>query len=163
MKKFVTGTRNFWTIYLIMMKGVTALANLGVRRASVWRGIGKINSSAFGARISPSSPALYFSSSSSVSRNPTALFTWGTGSVGQLGHERFKLTKTDWGMGATEYVQALPRRVVPSKEIASISCGNTYSLGLTYGGHVLGWGQGFAGADSQSNTPVPLDISAGKY
>ena len=100
-----------------------------------------------------------FSSSSSSSERQTAVFTWGLGTMGQLGHEKFPLTKSSF-LGTENYFQDTPRRLVRSKQYTAISCGNSYTLGLTESGEIFGWGKGFAGEDSQSNTPVKIDTSA---
>jgi len=66
-------------------------------------------------------------------------------------------------LGTENYFQDAPRRLVKSKQYTALSCGNSYTLGLTDAGLVYGWGRGFAGEDSESLVPVPIDISAVTY
>ena len=95
--------------------------------------------------------------SASSARQGTAVFGWGDGTAGQLGHERFAVTSTWKG---DHYTQEEPRRLVKSKHYTALACGRGFSLGLTAAGDIFGWGQGFAGKDSQSNVPQPIDTSA---
>jgi len=97
--------------------------------------------------------------SHSAARCGTAVFGWGDGTLGQLGHERFVKTSTWKG---DHYTQEDPRRLVKSKHYAALACGRGFSLGLTEAGDVFGWGHGFAGKESQSNVPLPIDTSATK-
>ena len=97
--------------------------------------------------------------SASASPGATAVFTWGLGTNGQLGHGKFSLT-----MGMTEqyYLQEEPRKLLKSKRFAQVAVGEQFMLGLTHEGDVYGWGSGFAaGAAAQSNEPVPLVFPAG--
>eukprot|EP00605_Chrysophyceae_sp_TOSAG23-4_P002468 GSChrysophyteH1.ASY1.ANO1.2727.1 assembled CDS len=98
-------------------------------------------------------------SSTSIKEAQTAVFTWGVGTSGQLGHERFKLQQSWKG---DSYIQEEPRRLLKSKTYTALACGREFSLGLTGSGDIYGWGRGFAGKDSQSNIPLPLDMSAVK-
>ena len=86
----------------------------------------------------------------------TAVFSWGMGTDGQLGHQNFSLT-TDV-LGGDNYIQLEPRRMVKSKRFSEVACGDSFSLGLTESGDIFGWGRGFAGDDSQSNVPVPINL-----
>ena len=42
-----------------------------------------------------------------------------------------------------------------------MACGELFSLGLTDDGDLFGWGAGYEGEDTQSNTPVPLTLPEG--
>ncbi len=109
--------------------------------------------------ISPLKAAAYSTSSIFRNANQTAVFTWGEGTLGQLGHERFAITQS-WN--GDHYIQHDPRRLVKSKGYTSLAIGKEYTLGLTDSGDVYGWGKGFAGVDAQSNIPLPINFSAAK-
>lgn len=98
-------------------------------------------------------------SGSSATCSSTAVFTWGTGTGGQLGHERFAITKSWRG---ESYTQVEPRRLVKSKQYTQLACGTDFMLGLTGSGDVFAWGTNFAGEGSASMTPIQLDTSAVK-
>jgi alpha-tubulin suppressor-like RCC1 family protein len=48
--------------------------------------------------------------------------------------------------------------MVKSKRFTEVALGETFSIGLTDTGHLMGWGKGFAGEESQSNVPVPIPL-----
>ena len=102
----------------------------------------------------------------STNASETALYTWGNGSLGALGHAKFELTP---GFLEESYIQEEPRRLVKSKQYRQVACGENCTLALTDTGHLFGWGQGFLGPDSKSKEPqiFPGDqtytsIAAGK-
>lgn len=95
----------------------------------------------------------------SVRGKQTAVFSWGIGSEGQLGHQNF--TVTTRVLGGENYIQMEPRRMVKSKRFSNVACGDSFSLGLTNAGELFGWGKGFAGEESQSNVPVPITLPSG--
>jgi len=99
------------------------------------------------ARSTAATAAARRKSSSAVE---TAVYTWGVGSGGQLGHAKFELEP---GFIEESYVQAEPRRLVKSKQYRSLAMAETFTLALTETGHLCGWGQGFLGTDSASKEP----------
>lgn len=96
---------------------------------------------------------------SSMRGKQTAVFSWGMGTDGQLGHQNFSLTSDV--LGGENYIQLEPRRMVKSKRFSEVACGDSFSLGLTDNGDIFGWGRGFAGDDSQSNVPVSIALPSG--
>lgn len=80
-----------------------------------------------------------------------ALYTWGVGTEGQLGHEKFH--KSDTLMGQS-YVQDEPRRLLKSKSFVKVAIGGEYTLGLNETGHLFGWGTVLQSL--KSNTPQLL-------
>lgn len=108
-----------------------------------------------------SSAKLQLSRLSQVTRGKqTAVFSWGIGTGGQLGHKNFQVV-TQSAFEGENYVQLQPRRMVKSKRFKEVACGELFSLGLTQDGDLLGWGTGYEGEDSQANTPVPLMLPEG--
>lgn len=85
----------------------------------------------------------------------TALYTWGTGTDGQLGHSKFQIG----GILSESYIQSEPRRLIKSKGFTTVAIGGTYTLALNETGQLFGWGDMF-GKD-KSNTPhaVPTDTT----
>lgn len=102
-----------------------------------------------------------FASGPVLAERSTAVFNWGMGTQGQLGHEKIALVKAGF-LGTENYFQDAPRRLVRSKQYTELSCGNSYTLGLTDTGEVHGWGKGFSGDDSESLVPVAIDMSAAR-
>lgn len=102
------------------------------------------------------------SQSQRLSHSTTAVFTWGVGTEGQLGHGKFALTP---GMFDQSYVQADPRKLLKSKKFGQLAIGEKFTLGLTHDGDVFGWGQDFMGpvedgassssSSSSSSSPPP--------
>jgi alpha-tubulin suppressor-like RCC1 family protein len=62
------------------------------------------------------------------------------------------------------YNQDEPRKLVRSKRFSQIAIGGTFTIGLTHGGELLGWGTDFInyGKNEMSNEPVLIDIAGGK-
>lgn len=80
----------------------------------------------------------------------TAVYTWGVGSGGQLGHAKFELEP---GFIEESYVQEEPRRLVKSKQFRTLAIAEAFTLALSDTGHLFGWGQGFLGPNSASKEP----------
>ena len=102
----------------------------------------------------------------SSNANETALYTWGNGSLGALGHAKFEMAP---GFLDDKYIQEEPRRLVKSKQYVKVACGENFTLALTDAGHLYGWGQGFLDAESKSREPqifpgqtLYTSIAAGK-
>ena len=90
----------------------------------------------------------------------TAVFTWGVGTEGQLGHGKFNLTP---GMFDQSYVQEDPRKLLKSKKFGQVAIGDKFMLGLTHDGDVFGWGQDFMGpveAAGSSSSSAAASASA---
>lgn len=103
-------------------------------------------------------PALAAFLSTSTSRlTSTAVFTWGVGTEGQLGHQKFQLTTQSMFEGQS-YIQEEPRKLIKSKKFTQLAIGERFTLGLSQTGEIYGWGAGFLGSESASNEPVVLPL-----
>lgn len=92
---------------------------------------------------------------SSSNAPPSAVFSWGVGTDGQLGHAKFQLTSKSVFDGGS-YVQDEPRKLLRSSKFSQLAVAEHFTLGLSKSGEVYGWGKGFLGADSSSTEPVLL-------
>lgn len=70
-----------------------------------------------------------------------ALFTWGVGSDGQMGHSKFHSENTV--LGGKVYIQEEPRRLIRSKSFVSVAIGGTYTLAVNDSGNLFGFGDIF--------------------
>lgn len=77
---------------------------------------------------------------STVVETPTAVYSWGLGTNGQLGHAKFEATSASFLSTTNDYVQKEPRRLVKSKSLKKFSCGDDYTIALTATGGLMGWG-----------------------
>jgi alpha-tubulin suppressor-like RCC1 family protein len=83
----------------------------------------------------------------------TALYTWGTGTDGQLGHSKFQLE----GILSESYVQTEPRRLIKSKGFTTVAIGGTYTLALNETGHLFAWGDMFGKVKNNTPHALPTD------
>ena len=55
------------------------------------------------------------------------------------------------------YIQEEPRKLVRSKRFSDVAIGDGYTLGLTHGGELFGWGKNFLkGCDSRE--PILINV-----
>lgn len=80
----------------------------------------------------------------------TVVYSWGTGSDGQLGYMEKLQTQTNFTGDVV--LQQEPRRMKNSKRFRSISVGGKFSLGISHDRHLFGWGTGFLESVTK---PVP--------
>jgi alpha-tubulin suppressor-like RCC1 family protein len=77
----------------------------------------------------------------SSNTTPSVLYSWGVGTNGQLGHEKFRLEEEFMGKSYTQYT---PRRMLKSKQFHQVAVGNNCSFGIDSNtGNLYGWGQGY--------------------
>ena len=76
----------------------------------------------------------------SSSQQQTAVYSWGLGTNGQLGHAKFEATSASILSTTNDYIQKVPRRLIKSKYLKKLSCGYDFSFGLTSSGELMGWG-----------------------
>ena len=93
-----------------------------------------------------------------------ALYTWGVGTGGQLGHAKFPVERSV--LGEDYYNQAEPRRLLKSTSYNLVAVGSTYTLAITETGHLFGWGNRFGKTQSLVPQIFPADrtythVSAG--
>jgi alpha-tubulin suppressor-like RCC1 family protein len=89
----------------------------------------------------------------------TAVYSWGLGTNGQLGHAVIKKQTNNVTSLADEYVQKEPRRMVKSRQFKALSCGKDFTLGLTHTGELLGWGNLSQVGVNNKQVLVPTAIS----
>ncbi len=98
--------------------------------------------------------------SSGVVYGQQAVFNWGVGTDGQLGHKKIKIEEgggVGWWVANQEnpqYIQRTPRRLVKSKHFETLAIGSKFTLAVNSTGDLYGWGKGFAGEKSSSKEPV---------
>ena len=80
---------------------------------------------------------IHYRTHSNAMKTCTALYTWGVGTDGQLGHLKFQTTESMMG---ESYVQEEPRRLLKSKTYTQVAIGGDYTLALNETGHLFGWG-----------------------
>jgi hypothetical protein len=91
-----------------------------------------------------------------------AVFNWGIGTDGQLGHKKIRLEEgggVGWWVANQEnpqYIQRTPRRMLKSKQFVHLAIGGTFTLAINETGDLFGWGKGFAGEKSESKEPVMI-------
>eukprot|EP01035_Chromulina_nebulosa_P020110 gene20110-26110_t len=96
-----------------------------------------------------------------------AVFTWGVGGDGQLGHP-FEMKQSFSLFGkTTEFIVNEPRRLLRSKKFTSLAIGKSFTLALNDEGQLYGWGrEPLVGIKNTEPTIIPFDkqirkISAG--
>lgn len=108
-----------------------------------------------------------------ISSNTTSsvLYSWGVGTNGQLGHEKFKLEEEFMGKS---YIQYIPRRMLKSKQFNQIAVANNQTFGIDSNtGNLYCWGQGLLvniKHDSEPGSksaiprliPMPNDVKVSK-
>lgn len=94
-----------------------------------------------------------------------AVFTFGEGNEGQLGHAKFKketiITKIPFfnmAISQTEpsYIQVTPRRLIKSRKFNSIAIGDLFTLALSDDGKIYGFGLNYS-PNKSSFEPVEIE------
>jgi alpha-tubulin suppressor-like RCC1 family protein len=104
----------------------------------------------------------------------TAIYSWGIGTQGQLGHAKFETSGDRWfGIFSDDtYFQQDPRRMLKSKSFRKLACGSEFTIALNSSGQLFGWGKTWGlGNKAETATLQPtlidtdninmVDISAG--
>ena len=102
----------------------------------------------------------------------TAVYSWGLGTNGQLGHAKFEATSASILSTTNDYVQKVPRRLIKSKMIKKFSCGYDFTIALTATGELIGCGNlkelGLSSEKILQPTAIELEkkftqVAAGKH
>eukprot|EP01041_Mallomonas_annulata_P010425 gene10425-21748_t len=81
------------------------------------------------------------------------VYTWGSGTHGQLGHTKFE-EKTGV-LYDKSYIQEEPRQLFKSGAFVQLACGSEFTISLSKKGELFGWGNGFFG-DKKSTQPESI-------
>lgn len=121
-----------------------------------------------GHRILRRESSRFLSSSPIQVANPnlqTVVYSWGSGTQGEIGHSKFELRTTFFGKS---YTQELPRKMLKTKRFSVLSPGEGYTLAVcNVTGKLFGWGQGDIvgtkeGVDgSLTAEPRPIPLPSG--
>ena len=81
-----------------------------------------------------------FNTKRTLSSNKNIIYSWGDGTLGQLGYGNFELTQ---GIFESSYVQIEPKKISFSKSFSKIAVGDKFTLGIcSVTNNLYGWGQG---------------------
>ena len=89
----------------------------------------------------------------------TVVYTWGIGTEGQLGHQKFEVSRSVTDL-ENVYTQEEPRRLIKSKKFTQIACGEQSMYAITNSGELFGWGADIM-PKVKSNEPIMLPLPDG--
>lgn len=86
--------------------------------------------------------------------NKNILYSWGDGTLGQLGHGKFEVTQ---GIFESSYVQIEPKKVSIPQSFSKIAVGDGFTLGIcAITNSLYGWGQGEVVGVKENDKPGTL-------
>eukprot|EP01038_Epipyxis_sp_PR26KG_P007864 gene7864-10673_t len=95
-----------------------------------------------------------FSSLEKNSSTPTVIYSWGIGTIGQLGHKKFEVSFKGFD---SSYIQFEPRRLLKSRRFKNAFIGESQTIFLTKENQTLLSGKVING-DTTYKEPVLLDL-----